>query len=92
MTDFITFLDNIFSPCGEEDTTSCLLVKYQSVIYKLVMNRNRRKKNDRKQKCDVSTGTEAAQVRMSWACCSTSMAMFFTSPHQKSNRSFIPLI
>lgn len=32
------------------------------------------------------------QVRMSWACCSTSMAMFLTSPHQKSRRSFIPLI
>lgn len=33
-----------------------------------------------------------AQVRMSWACCSTSTVMFFTSPHHESKRSFMPLI
>lgn len=40
----------------------------------------------------LGTGAGLVQVRMSWACCSTSMAMFFTSPHQKSKRSFMPLI
>lgn len=84
-------------------TTSCFFVKYLIVIYRLVINRdgNRTKDIQKKKKgIENRQGCEGAkvvpsaqlQVRMSWACCSTNIAMFFTSPHQKSRRSFIPLI